>query len=171
MQRRTLLGFGVAGAAALGLAGGAARVLRSPAAWVEGRLQAPGRRVMHAVARAVLDGALPGDPAAQGKALDAHVDRLSSTIAAFPPAVQAEIDRLLTLLSTSAGRIGLAGLNDVWPSASVAALHDALQSMRGSRLALRRQAYHALRDLTHAAYYVDPSTWPQMGYPGPRTLP
>jgi hypothetical protein len=171
MQRRTLLGLGLAGTAALGLAGGAAWLLALPAAWREGRLQPPGRRVMHAVARAVLDGVLPGEVAAQSMVLEAHLDRLSAAVAAFPPAAQAEIDKLLTLLSTAPGRLGLAGLADDWSEASVAALHDALQMMRASRLVLRRQAYHALRDLTHAAHYAEPAAWPLMGYPGPRPLP
>jgi hypothetical protein len=46
----------------------------------------------------------------------------------------------------------------------------ALQSMRSSTLIVRRQAYSALRDLTHAAYFADRSTWPLMGYPGPRSI-
>ena len=39
--------------------------------------------------------------------------------------------------------------------------------MRASRIALRQQAYHALRDLTHAAYFADAATWARLGYPGP----
>jgi hypothetical protein len=42
--------------------------------------------------------------------------------------------------------------------------------MRQSSLLLRRQAYGALRDLTHAAYFADATTWPLLRYPGPRTL-
>ena len=42
--------------------------------------------------------------------------------------------------------------------------------MRTSRIGLRQQAYHALRDLTNAAYFADPQTWPLMGYPGPRAV-
>ena len=38
------------------------------------------------------------------------------------------------------------------------------------RLALRQQAYHALRDLTNAAHYADPQIWALMGYPGPRAV-
>jgi len=42
--------------------------------------------------------------------------------------------------------------------------------MRVSGTTLRRQAYHALRDLTQAAYFSDPGTWAALGYPGPRPL-
>jgi hypothetical protein len=171
MQRRTLIALGLAGTAALGAAGGAAWLLGAPPAWRGGALQAPGLRVMRAVARAALDGSLPADATRQTEALDAHLERLGATIAAFPAASQAEVDQLLTLLALAPGRIGLARLSDDWPQASVPAVQGALQSMRTSRFALRRQAYHALRDLTHAAYYIDPSTWATMGYPGPRTTP
>ena len=49
-------------------------------------------------------------------------------------------------------------------------LQQALQDMRTSGLAMRQQIYHALRDLTNAAYYADPKAWPMLGYPGPRAL-
>jgi len=45
-----------------------------------------------------------------------------------------------------------------------------LLSLRVSGVDLRRQVYQALRDLTNAAYYADASTWPLLGYPGPRAL-
>ena len=37
-------------------------------------------------------------------------------------------------------------------------------------LALRQQAYHALRELTNAAYYADASAWRTLGYPGPSNI-
>ena len=40
--------------------------------------------------------------------------------------------------------------------------------MRESSLALRQQAFHALRDITNASYFADRSTWAAIGYPGPR---
>jgi hypothetical protein len=43
--------------------------------------------------------------------------------------------------------------------------------MRRSSLILRRQAYHALRDLTQGAYFADASTWATLGYPGPNPIP
>jgi hypothetical protein len=42
--------------------------------------------------------------------------------------------------------------------------------MRTSTLVLRQQAYHALRDLTNAAFYADAAAWAPMGYPGPREV-
>lgn len=169
MQRRTLLQLGLGATAVLALAGGAVVLLR-PTISDNGQLRAGAREVMHAVALAVLDGALPQDPAARQMALDEHLLRLAATIAAFPAPTQTELSQLLALLSAPPGRLALAGLSADWPEASVAQIQSALQGMRLSSLALKQQAYHALRDLTNAAYFSDPSAWMHLGYPGPTDL-
>lgn len=160
----------MAGGAVLALAGGGVWLLRSSPAWRDGHLLPDGARVLRAVARGVLDGSLPAAPGAQAAALDAHMVRMEASLAALAPAAQRELDELLTLLATTAGRVALAGLSPAWEQASVSEIQHALQSMRLSSLTLRRQAYQALRDLTHAAYFADPSTWVQLGYPGPLTI-
>lgn len=170
MRRRTLLGLGLAGGALIAAAASGAALMYEPA-WRNGRLESAGRRVLGAVARAVLDGSLPADRAAQLVTIEAHLTRLDDTVRAMSPHTQSEIANLLTLLAMPPGRLALAGLTSPWPEATVADLHVALQSMRQSSLLLRRQAYGALRDLTHAAYYSDSSTWAALRYPGPRGLP
>ncbi|MDH4290543.1 MAG: hypothetical protein OEV65_17525 [Aquincola sp.] len=167
MQRRTLLGLGVAGAVALALAGAGAALLLSTPTWRDGRLLPTGRRVLRGVARAVLDGSLSDDPTSQSAALEAHLARMDATLSAMPPTTQREVAGLLTLLATAPGSLALTGLSQPWHEAPVDALQRTLQSMRLSTLGLRRQVYQALRDLTHAAYFADPSTWAQLGYPGP----
>ncbi|HJV62721.1 MAG TPA: hypothetical protein VJ743_17365 [Albitalea sp.] len=168
MQRRTLLKLGIGAAAVLAVAGGGIALLRP--GLVNGRMTPASTTVFSAVARAVLDGALPQDAGASDAAIAAHLQRMDDTLAAFPAATQAELSQLLALLSSTAGRVGFVGLRSDWPQASVQDIQDALQSMRTSRLALRQQAYHALRDLTNAAYFADPQTWPLLGYPGPRVI-
>jgi len=168
MQRRTLLKLGLTGAGVLAVAGGGLALLRP--GLVDGRLAPPGREVFGAVARAVLDGSLPADAATQRDALAAHLRRVDDAVAALPPAVRGELSQLLALLGSAPGRVAFAGLVPAWRDAGVADLQAALQGMRLSRLALRRQAYHALRDLTNAAYYADRSTWAALGYPGPTDL-
>ncbi len=168
MERRRFLQLGIASAAVLGVAGGALALLRP--GLVEGRLSAAGRDVMRAVSRAVLDGSLPAEAAAQAKAIGAQMLRLDATVATFVVPTQDELSQLLAVLASAPGRIGLAGLTPDWPDASVAQLQQALQSMRVSSLALRMQAYHGLRDLCNAAWYADASAWVQLGYPGPRAL-
>jgi hypothetical protein len=165
-----MLGLGVAAGALLTVAGGGVALMYEPA-WRNDRLEPAGRRVLGAVARAVLDGTFPVDPAEQLVAIEAHLVRMDATLRAMSPHTQGEIANLLVLLATPPGRRALAGLASPWPEATVADLHAAMQTMRQSSLLLRRQAYSALRDLTHAAYFSDPSTWVALRYPGPRALP
>lgn len=168
MQRRTLLKLGIGAAAVLAVAGGGVALLRP--GLVDGRMTSAGRSVFHAVGRAVLDGSLPAQPAARDTALAALLDRLDETLAGLPQPTQAELSQVLALLAAPAGRIGLAGLRTDWPKASTVELQSALQGMRLSSLALKQQIYHALRDLTNAAYYADPQVWPLMGYSGQRPV-
>jgi hypothetical protein len=171
MQRRSLLGLGLAGGLALAAAGaGVAWVSRTPA-WRQGQLSPDARVLLSAVAVSVLDGSLPADTGpAREAALQAHLQRFARALVALSPSTQAEVDQLLTILSTAPGRRLLAGLEPPWHQAPRQAVDAALQSMRTSGTMLRRQAYHALRDLTQAAYFSDPGTWAALGYPGPRPL-
>jgi hypothetical protein len=167
MNRRTLLHLGLASAAVLAIAGGGVALIRPG---LDGaRLSAGGRLIFRAVARAVLDDLLPSESALREATLDAHLGRLDSTIAGLPASSRAELSRLLALLDSGAGRLALAGLAQRWEHAQGKSLQEALQSMRTSSIQLRQQAYHALRDLTNAAYFADSRTWPLIGYPGPRS--
>ena len=42
--------------------------------------------------------------------------------------------------------------------------------MRFADSLTRQQVYHALRDLTNAAWFADAGTWGLLGYPGPTTI-
>jgi hypothetical protein len=169
VQRRSLLKLGVVSTVTLVLLGGGAAMLYEPA-WRDGRLTDAGRRVLGAVARAVLDGSLPAEGGPQAAALASHLDRMDATLRAMPTATQREVGDLLAILALAPGRMALAGLGSDWLRADVADLQAAMQGMRTSRLSLRRQAYHALRDLTHAAYFASSDTWMQLGYPGPTKI-
>jgi hypothetical protein len=161
--------MGAATGALLALAGGGAALMYERA-WRDGKLQPAGREVLAAVARAVLDGSLPAQTDAQAAAIEAHLSRIEATVSAMPAHTQGELADLLALLALPPLRAALGGLSSAWAHASVADVQAALQSMRQSSLLLRRQAYNALRDLTHAAYFADASTWPLLRYPGPRAL-
>lgn len=169
VQRRSLLKLGLSGSLALALVGGAAAVLYQPA-WRNGRLTDSGRSVLGGVARAVLDGSLPTDAGPQAVAIAAHLERMDATLRALPASTQRDVAELLALLATAPGRLALASLSTDWLGASAAQIQDAMQFMRTSRVDLRQQAYHALRDLTHAAYFSSQATWAQLGYPGPMVI-
>jgi hypothetical protein len=168
MKRRRLLQLGLGGAAALVLVGGGLSLAQP--GLVDGRLSPRSREVFAALARALLDGALPAAPSARQAAITAHLGRVDATIAGLPAHVQKELSMLLAVLGSAPGRLGLAALHDDWPQASVAAIQAALQGMRFSSIAMRQQAYLALHELTNGAYFSDPSTWPLLGYPGPTAV-
>ena len=168
MQRRTLLKLGGVSAAILVVAGGALALLQPGLRG--GVLSAAGREVFAAVGRAILDKSLPADEGARQLALNALLSRIDTLVQALAPHAQGELSQLLALLTSAAGRRSLAGLGPSWPDASVADIQQALQTMRLSTLALRQQAYAALHDITAGAYFSDASSWPLLGYPGPRKI-
>ncbi len=168
MQRRTLLKLGGVSAAILVVAGGALALLQP--GLQGGVLSAAGREVFAAVGRAILDKSLPADEGERRLALNALLSRIDTLVQALAPHAQGELSQLLALLASAAGRRSLAGLGPSWPDASVADIQQALQAMRLSTLALRQQAYAALHDITAGAYFSDASSWPLLGYPGPRKI-
>jgi len=168
MHRRSFIRLGAGSAVVLALAGAGA-ALWSPGLR-QGHLSAPARAVARAVAEAVLAGTLPLPGAAREAALAAHLQRFDATVGGLPAAVRAELSDLFALLSSAPGRRLITGLSHDWAEASTAQVTEALQAMRRSSMALRQQVYHALRDLTNAAWFAEPSTWAALGYPGPRPL-
>jgi hypothetical protein len=168
MQRRTLLKLGLGATVLFAVAGGGLAMLNP--GLTAGRLSDPAKGLFRAVANAVLDGSLPSPGPERQAEIEAHLQRLENTLAGFAAATQAELSKLLALLTSAPGRVALARLHEQWPDASVATVQHALQGMRMSSLALRQQTYHALRDLTNAAYYTDPKSWSLLDYPGPRLL-
>jgi hypothetical protein len=168
MRRRTLLKVGLAGGSLLALAGGTLALLQPGR--IDGRLSDNARTMLSAVSRAVLDSLLPADASASQSAIGGLLKRLEDTVAALPPALQAEVDEMLTIVASTPGRIALMGLTTAWGQASNADVVRALQGLRESRLALRQQVFHALRDLCNVAYFADSSTWPLVGYPGQRPV-
>lgn len=165
-SRRRLLQLGVGSAAVFAVAGGAAWLWQP--GWRAGSgLTAAGRTVFRAVGLCVLEGSLPADRPARDAALEQHLAQLDATIAGLHRQAQAELSQLLGLLVLGPGRRWFTGLKVEWHEAGIDSLEPALRRMRSDDNALRQQAYHALRDLTNAAYYADPAHWPLLGYPGP----
>jgi hypothetical protein len=165
MQRRQLLRLGLASTAVLVLAGGAMTFLKP--GLIDGKLSLRAREVFTSLARALLDGSLPAEPQAMKAALEGLLARIDSLVGGLPPHAQSELSQLLALLGTAGGRLALGNLRSDWRDAPVPEIQQALQAMRESSVALRRQAYQALHDIVGSAYFSDPSTWSLLGYPGP----
>jgi len=119
------------------------------------------------VARVVLEGGLPLGVAARERAIDAHLVQLDAVIESLPPATRSEIAQMLALLSVAPSRRWLTGLASDWDDAGLEEVEAALRRMRADPQVLRQQTYHALRDLSNAAFYAQSDHWPLMGYPGP----
>jgi hypothetical protein len=168
MHRRRLLQIGLGAATLLAVAGAGIALIRP--GLIAGRLTPDADIVFSAVARAVLDKSLPTQPVQRQAALESHLSRMNALIGALPMPTQAELSNLLALLSAAPGRMFLVGLSTTWADAEAAEIQACLEGMRQSGAQLRQQVYHALRDLTNAAFYADPSAWPLMGYPGPVTV-
>ncbi len=161
LSRRNLLTLGVASSALLIVGGGAAALSRP--VWSEGKLLPDGRTVMSAVARAVLDGALPVDATARSAALSGQMQRVEGALNAFALHTQAEFAQLLALLAHPWSRMAM-GMSTDWGRASATEVGAWLQSQRQSSLDLKQQAYHALHDLTLAAWFSDKASWKSIGY-------
>jgi hypothetical protein len=168
MRRRTLLKVGLATGALLAVAGGSLALLQP--ARRDGKFTATGSAIFTALAPAVLATLLPADAAARSAAIAAYLPRVEAAIDGLPPALQGEVDELLTIAGSAPGRLALVGLRSGWAEASAADVQAALSAMRESSLVLRQQAYHALRDLTSASYFSDAAPWAAVGYPGPRPV-
>lgn len=165
MRRRTWLGLGVVSALALAAGGGAMALLSTPGI-EDGKLTANARRVLAGSARGLLDGTMPNEP----REVSALLDRIDGLVAGLPPHAEAELSQLLALLASAPGRRGFAGLGPDWADASVTEVQGAMQAMRFSSLAARRQAYQGLHDIIGAAYFSEPATWAVLGYPGPPAI-
>jgi hypothetical protein len=168
MQRRTLFRVGIASAATLVVVGGG-WALWQPG-FRAGQLGQGARQVFLAVGQAVLEGLLPPPGVQRKVVLDEWLARLEATIAGLAPATRAELSQLLGLLSLRPGRQWLAGLQPAWAEATVEQVSQALLEMRDASSPLRQQAYHALRDLSMAAYFSSRQAWAQLGYPGPSDI-
>ncbi|HEX8806019.1 MAG TPA: hypothetical protein VF741_03675 [Candidatus Aquilonibacter sp.] len=118
--------------------------------------------MLRAIARVMLDGALPND----GESLDAAVRGIEVAIAGLPDAVQGEVQQLFGLLEFPLTRRIVAGVAP-WDRASESEVAAFLQRWRTSNALLLRSGYAALHQLVMAGWYGNDEAWPRIGYPGP----
>ena len=118
--------------------------------------------MLRAIARVMLDGALPND----GAALDVAVHGIEVAIAGLPLAVQGEVQQLFGLLEFPLTRRIVAGVGP-WDRASDSEIQAFLQRWRTSNALLLRSGYAALHQLVMAGWYGNDEAWPRIGYPGP----
>jgi hypothetical protein len=168
-SRRRFVFVGLAGAAVLA----GARWLM-PSAPTDGSAPAgltpDAALIVRALAPALLDGALPDDAAERDAALARTVAAVGAAIEGLPPETREELATLFALLASMPVRIFVARMGGAWRDASIAEANGFLVRLQKSRWSVKRSAYDALHQLTFAAWYADPKTWPEIGYPGPPAL-
>ncbi len=97
--------------------------------------------------------------------------RADAAMALWPDSVQVEFRRLLRLFENAlTGAVLLQGLETF--TASPPREQDARLSLwAGSRVAVFRTGFQAMKRLACACYYATPEVWSATGYPGPPDLP
>jgi len=165
MRRRTFLTVGLAGAATLTVAGWFASGLRSRPG--TRALDDESRTIVAAIVPAMLDRALPERRQDRDAAIAETVDGVDHAIQGLPPSARAELAQLFALLAMTPARRAFAGVASPWNEATREEIDAFLNAWRSSGWALKRSAYDALHQLVFAAWYGNPRSWTDIGYPGP----
>lgn len=105
------------------------------------------------------------------------VDLIDTGLADTPPHLRTQFRLLLRLLGSAPGNLILGGRAKALGAMTDVEAQAYLRSLGGSRVALKRSAYHALKHLAtflsyaaHARGAPNPN-WAAIGYPGPPTPP
>lgn len=171
-SRRGFLRKGLVGGALLALGGAAFLTLRRTLRAAKPRdallvLSLDEYAIFAAVAARVV--AVDGDSPSTG-AVDV-AGRADAAMALWPDAVPREFRQPLRLFENALKGV-LTGTGFAPFTASAAWRQDARPAAwAGSRLAVFRTGFQALKRLACACYYAAPETWPATGYPGPPALP
>jgi len=170
ISRRTFITTGLLGAAALATA----QWLRGPHAPPGDAsllvLDADAQAILGAIVPVMLAGALPVAAEARRQAVADTVRGIDVAVSGLSPNSQDELRQLFALLALPPARVAIARVSAPWPQASETDVRACLDRFRGSSLSLLRSAYGALHQLTFAAWYGNPASWPPIGYPGPPEL-
>ena len=170
ISRRTFIAAGLLGAAALVTA----RWLRGPHASPGDAdlraLDADAQAIFRGIVPVLLAGALPPAVEARRIAIANTVRGIDVAVSGLAPSTQDELRQLVALLSLPPTRLAVARLTVPWDQAPEVDVRACLDRFRGSSLTLLRSAYGALHQLTFAAWYGNPDSWPRIAYPGPPDL-
>lgn len=131
------------------------------------------QQALAAVAPVILGTALGVPPPSQQErtaTLGRIVAGADGYMARMSVPVQNEAREALDLLGISVVRVLLGGPWAGWDEASATQIAGLLDSLRTSRLALKRSLYQFLHDMSMVGWFGDPASWAHLGYPGPPTV-
>ncbi len=123
--------------------------------------------VIAALAPVILAGSLPEDVVSRQIAINEVVEAFDRTVAGLSPAVQREVEELLSLLTMPITRRFVVGISASWPNATEDEIKQFLERWRNHRFALLQQGYQALVRLMIACWYGNPLSWGKISYSGP----
>ncbi len=173
-SRRQFLKVGIAGALALAITRSLDRNAFAIAASDAARgsldlkkLANKDAEVIAALAPVILAGSLPEDVVSRQIAINEVVEAFDRTVAGLSPAVQREVEELLSLLTMPITRRFVVGISATWPNASEEEIKKFLERWRNHRFALLQQGYQALVRVMIACWYGNPLSWSKISYSGP----
>lgn len=137
---------------------------RTPASAHHRALSGPAAVLIRALAPVLLEGTLPREEAARAEAIQEVVDAFDRALAGLSPAVQKELQQLLTLLTFAPTRALVAGVWRNWGNASTEDVKGFLEGWRTSRIDLLRAGYQALKQVMQAGWYGNARSWQAIGY-------
>ena len=123
--------------------------------------------VIAALAPVILAGSLPDDVVSRQIAINEVVEAFDRTVAGLSPAVQREVEELLSLLTMPITRRFVVGISATWPNATEEEIKQFLERWRNHRFALFQQGYQALVRVMIACWYGNPLSWGKISYSGP----
>lgn len=123
--------------------------------------------VIRALAPVILAGGLSDDAVERERAIQEVVTALDRTVMGLSPAVQKEVQQLLSLLTFNLSRRWIAGVNKPWNETSAAEVKTFLDAWRNHRFQILQQGYQALARVIIACWYGNPRSWQTIGYTGP----
>jgi hypothetical protein len=169
MNRRTVLRFGLGGAAVLAVSGVGLSlrpgVRHAPAAALS--VLGP---VEFSVLAAIADRMAPAMDGYPSAASLQVAERIDALLATLEPEAGEELCQLLRLLDNALVSALLGGPATPFTALSAQRQDAVLMAWRDSRLTLRRSAFKALRSICLSTYFGHPAVAALVGYPGPPDL-
>lgn len=139
----------------------------SPPSAASYRLLREGDLVLfRALIPAVLAGALPTGPA-QAKAVDDTLHSLDQLLFYSSRASHKQLQQLFDLLTFPATRIIVAGVRHDWAAVTPDDVEAFLQRWKTSGVGMLRAGYKGLCQMIEMAWYLQPQSWPAIGYAPP----
>ena len=169
LSRRQLLKLGMGASLLLGSAGLAATLSGCSPSQPAGSFDVLRESDLE-VLRALVPALVGEHPALNAATVESTLRQLDSSLLHSSPQVQKDLHDLLGMLSLCLLRGPLTGIWGSWSNASAQQIETFLQGWRDSRVQLLRQGYVALSQLLLMAWYAQPMSWAETGYPGPPQL-